>query len=194
MTILDSFIRVNSDSFLRVSFDSYISVNWPFYNIKWGRVSSDPSWNCRHFLYMLLWSWPSKRVKLADPAFDSPLTLQMVCVQGITDHQNVRGAKLELHGLPVTLLIRWIHLYLIQAVITFDWDTWMHYKKYIWGLWLLAVLEPKGTCFIVKKRWIRRLLLPELQLNKFFLFFFSTQNTNLKLYNETCLKRNTVNQ
>ena len=33
--------------------------------------------------------------------------------------------------------------------------------------------------------------LPEFQLNKFFLFFFSRRDTSLNLYNETCLKRNT---
>ncbi len=34
--------------------------------------------------------------------------------------------------------------------------------------------------------------LPELQLNKFFSFFFSRWDTSLNLYNETCLKRLTL--
>ncbi len=33
-----------------------------------------------------------------------------VCVQGITDHQNVRGAHVELYGSPVPLLMLWIRL------------------------------------------------------------------------------------
>ncbi len=34
-----------------------------------------------------------------------------VCVQGITEHQNVRGGKLELYGSPATLLMLSICLF-----------------------------------------------------------------------------------
>ncbi len=40
---------------------------------------------------------------LYDPAFTR--TGSRLCVQGITDHQNMRGAHVELYGSPITLIM-----------------------------------------------------------------------------------------
>ena len=50
-----------------------------------------------------------------------------LCVQGITDHKNVRGARVEHFGSPVTFLMLFA-LSLTQVVITFKWSPFLENK------------------------------------------------------------------
>ena len=67
----------------------------------------------QHLVLFFIWgkpSHPNPYYWINMQCWEYTTTGSRVCVQGITDHQNVRGVHVELYGSPVTLVMLWIHL------------------------------------------------------------------------------------